>query len=315
MSEDSSRLLACEVPGPLGDMVRALPLVQETQHHRVIHSRVLVVDAVDGTQMVVACLRPPTDLPALHEQTRDAIESALLAERCAPIDSSEALPPDYRLLRFASYIDVPGMERALRAFGLKEVRKTGGGWPKAEAHLRGEWQSLGLELPDVPRSRWEAEFTSVSPALRETLSQARKAGRWSGAPWGSRPGELWKRISSVLGLPQRRPSLDVLREFEQEYISTTSGKIRSLPAELFQASCDLVGLITELQFNRRTCWAEAAEMDNGLNPPPHLQIERGSAKMELPIGLVVLRWWIMPLAAGEKPACLAEWLEETLKSL
>ena len=45
------------------------------------------------------------------------------------------------------------------------------------------------------------------------------------------------------------------------------------------------------------------------------RLEAKSGAVHIPIGLHILRWWVMPLKAGETPASLVEWVEDQAQSI
>jgi hypothetical protein len=84
--------------------------------------------------------------------------------------------------------------------------------------------------------------------------------------------------------------------------------VRLLPPLVFQAAADLVAAVACLACAVPIEWA-LFEPDADGAPPPLVRARLPSGTVHVPIGLELLRWWVMPLLPGEEPAPLSGWVE------
>jgi hypothetical protein len=129
--------------------------------------------------------------------------------------------------------------------------------------------------------------------------------------WGAAPGspsgvlaELWRRLFS----DEITPDPEGLRMVEALLVRREEGVVRWMPPLLYQAFCDLVGVVTVAAFGEPVQWAVCAPEPDGFAPPPVFRIDGPSGQVHVPIGLHVLRWCIMPRLPGEDIPPFTDWL-------
>ncbi|MCA9574287.1 MAG: hypothetical protein KC668_02590 [Myxococcales bacterium] len=284
-----------------------------------LHARVLEVSEPDGRGLVLTCWRSPGGAASLHAGLRPRVEAALLAELSRPASELRELTQELCSLRLTVFDDIGGdVPAALRAFGLAPVSlddvRAGQGWRDALAHLRGEAQQHGHEVPDEPLSAYQADIrlpegeagqraAALESALRERLGDA---------VFGERPGALYAHLAKLapehLGLPAPEPTCDSLAALEHALVSLRPGPIRYIAPATFQALCDFVAVIAAREFNRRVEWAPSEPDELGLTPPPLVRAYLDDAWVHIPLGLHLLRWCIMPLQPGEVVPPLSDWV-------
>jgi hypothetical protein len=83
----------------------------------------------------------------------------------------------------------------------------------------------------------------------------------------------------------------------------------------FQALCDLLGVVAQLNLGAKIAWSLCEVGKDGLADPPVFRVTRGNGtRYHIPIAHHVLRWSMMPLHPGERVPSLAEWLVDQIRS-
>lgn len=301
------------VLGPLGELFPSLRSAPEVVGRAAVHPRVLLADDGIARSYVLVCWDDPGSVEALHREVRRRVEAALLADLCrSPSSLREgALPAKaLRLLFFCEPAQDP--TPALRAFGLKRI-ELGLELAPAMAHVRGEAQLTGRDVPDSPTSSWEARFASPPNERGETLLrlEAALAERLGDDTWGERPGAFYGALadaSEALGLGAIPASGDGLDAVERLAIHYAPGPLRAIPPLVFQALCDMVGVVAVREHGRRVEWAASSGDDAGVPSPPLLRVASSDGPVHVPIGLHLLRWCVMPLAEGEIVPPVSDWV-------
>lgn len=289
--------------GPLGELLAGLP-TEPAVAASAVHPRVLALPEAAGRALVLACFADPGGARALHAALRTRIEAALLAELSAPADGGEL--PEPVALRLVVFPEIDGLDGAVRAFGLAPGDASR--FREALSHLRGEAQANDLEAPDSPASLLEvgvardARLLDLDRGLRE---------RTGGERWGEEPGRPWRRLAALIG-EDDRPTLDGLRRVEAALVARRTGELRWLPPLVFQALADLVAAAAAVDVGAPIEWAVCEPGDDGLAPPPLVRARTRRGIVHLPLGLTLLRWWVMPLSPGERVDSIADWLGEQL---
>ncbi len=301
------------VVGPLGELFPSLRSEPEEVPRAPVHPRVLIADDGGERSLVLVCWDDPGSREVLHGEVRRRVEAALLTELCRPPEALRAgvpLPSAVRLLFFCAPKEAPGP--ALRAFGLAEVA-AGGDLAPALAHVRGEAQRVGREVPDAPTSAWEARLAPPPGERGETLARLEAAllARVGDEPWGERPGAFHAALAASareLGLGSIPPTGEGLDAVERIAIHYTPGPIRAIPPLVFQALCDLVGVVAVREHGRRVEWAASGVDARGVPSPPLLRVASSDGPVHLPIALHLLRWCVMPVSAGEVVPPVSDWV-------
>ncbi|MDH5491275.1 MAG: hypothetical protein OEY14_04925 [Myxococcales bacterium] len=309
---------------PIWSQVEILsePLAREA-----VHPRVLDVPAAQGRAFVFVCWEALEDPAALHRRLRPLIEASLLAELSAPAAErvAPAPPPDsLRLLCFAPL--GADAERALAPFGFEALAPGAEGVREALAPIRAEASRMGFEPPQSPERAFRARIVREPASGLEPL-EAQLASELDGEDWGARPGALYGSLLRMLpelevagageALAGRRGggsselamaqlAMAQLDALASRLIPKQHGVIRWIPPLLFQALADGVG-VALARAGGRTQWAVSERDAAGLAPPPLLRIQASSGPREIPIGLHLLRWCVMPTRALEPIPPLSEW--------
>jgi len=302
------------VTGPLGALMQSLPSVGEEIPFAPVHVRVLDVDSPDGLSAIFAAWQPAPDPTLFFQQVRERLEGALLAELSLP---AAQLGAEYRagwdwcrLLCFGAIDDQTA--GAPNLLGLQPALRSGRVWEQALTHLRAESQLVGQDIEGQ-------DFLAFEARVARPLDTDQRAANWETAlqetlvdeVWGAKPGSAWRALSALSG-ETGVPRLNDLRELEDRVVSRETGVIRWLSPMLFQAACDLVGVLAVEHFGREVQWAACEPDELGLAPPPLLRVKMAEGPVHIPIGMHLLRWWVMPLRKDEAPAPLADWLQDQL---
>ncbi len=245
-----------------------------------------------------------------HAALRPLVEAALLVELSRPAASLPASALAPAALRFFAFADVPRLDEAVAAFGLRRDEA-----PALEdaalRAIRGEASASGREPPEAPLATYTAPV-ALPVNRRVAALQARLRASLGEAVFGAPPGGLFAKLNEALeaegasGLAPIATSLDTL---EHLLAGRPPGPLRWMPPLLFQALADAIGVIATQEFGRKVQWAECHADDEGVAPPPLLRSRGADGSWEhVPLGLHLLRWCVMPLQPGEQIPPLSEWM-------
>lgn len=282
-----------------------------------VHVRALAFE--DGPSLTLAFViwKLPTSPAVLRRELGQRIEGALLALLSRSADDvlaeGERRPSRIRVLFF----DSPSAESeaALAPFGLAKVPYDAVAMAATMSHVRGEALRCGTTAPDEPSAVYEVEvappaaergavLASVELALREAVT---------GTVWGEQPGSFFRALSGVLAargeapLPATTESIDRLELLAGQFVPA---RVRWIPPAVFQALCDVVGVVASREFGRKVDWAASEPEEDGFAPPPLLRAKLPDGVVHIPIAEHLLRWSMMPLAEGELPPPLADWVAD-----
>jgi hypothetical protein len=258
----------------------------------------LEVPTPDGWAWALAIPEDPGGPRALHQRTARLLEASLLAALSTPPDDAERLDRTPRSLHLFCYPPIAGdLERALAAFGLKPAPDEGDGW--AAVHL-------ALAAGRAPATRWWVPFLHGVLGAVKASQLDRELREVTVERWGELPGLPGQRLCQALqpALGPLGPDLASLDRIEGALITRQTGAIRWLPPLVFQALCDLVGAIAASELGAAAEWSVAEAEPGEPVPPPMLRV-RGT--VHVPIGLHLVRWWVMPLAEREDVPPLSTW--------
>lgn len=278
-----------------------------------IHERVLVVERPDGFEWVLTVWEDPGGDRALHTGVRRLVEATLLSALSCPASHREAVEQTPRALRLIQLADVPGRaDAALRAFGFQPWEAPASWLEERLAALRTEARAVGAPLGDV-RATWSAEIREPSGMLGDKLRALHTVmtDRLGADVWGATPGGPSRLLAELLRrffAAEITPTLDGLRTAEVLLVQQGPGFVRWIPPLLFQALCDLVGVVTVATWGEPVQWAVCAPEPGGFVPPPTFRIDSPSWASHVPIAAHLLRWCVMPLQPGEQPPPLADWI-------
>lgn len=304
-----------EAYGSLVEMFPQLSATAEPIPLEPVHVRALAFE--DGDELTVGFIvwKDPGGVRALRRELGVRIEAALLSVLSRSADEltrdGERRPSRILLLTFDA-ID-GDVASALAPFGLRQVDYDPVAFAQTMALVRGEAQRCGATSPDAP-----VAIYSVPVALPDeprgtnvqTLEAVLREGL-AGIVWGEKPGAHFLALSASLGAIDEAPlspESSALDRIETIVGQLVPGRIRWIPPLVFQAVCDAIGVIATKEHSRKIDWAPCDPDDDGLAPPPLLRARLPDGMVHIPIGEHVLRWSMMPLAEGEVPPPLSDWL-------
>ncbi|MCA9562232.1 MAG: hypothetical protein KC561_02025 [Myxococcales bacterium] len=292
-------------------------------HASDLHPRVLEVALEnDERGWVLACWRNPGSPEDLHKGVKAMVEATLLAELSQPPEEF-AERRTFKSIRFFAFDDLGAhAEEALRPFGFQRAS----GNIDLNRHegplqaLRDEASRVGATIGDAPDSIWIASVEGAEGRLGRNLDAIAMhlVSKSSDEIWGEDPGAPSKRLADQVSArfgERVKPDMDSFRTVELLLVQNAVGPVRWIHPVLYQAWCDLAGVVAHAQFGLAVDWALCDADDTGFYPPPLLRIRTDDGDVHLPIGLEMLRWAIMPLQPDEQPAPFSDWLEDQLKHL
>lgn len=298
---------------PLEELV---PLPRTPLHQRVL--QVPRAGAEGAFEWVLVLWEDPGGARALHQALQRLVEATLLAELSRPASDHQAMERTPTALRLVQLANVDGpVDAAVRPFGFQRDEPDPAWLDERMGALRTEAQATGRDPsalePGAVRAVWTARVEEPAGLLGDqlramhTLMTDRYGGVWGEQPgWPSRLlAELLQRFFSE----KIEPTVDGLQTAELVLVQRQTGVIRWLRPLLWQALCDLVGVVTASAFGEPVQWAVCTPEPGGFVPPPLFRIEGPSEATHVPIGLHVLRWCVMPLQPGEDVPPLAQWIE------
>ncbi len=280
-----------------------------------IHQRVLEVGEADGFSWHLAVFVDPGAQRELHRQALALIEATLLAELSGTparvADRATPRRPAGIVLHELTALPYDAAP-ALRAFAMAPtpVPDDDESWAVWQAEAR----AVGAVIAPRPLRSWRAGFAHPQGALREKLDRIElaMAQQLGSDVWGNTPGVPSHLLATWLKQEfgeEIRPTPDGLRAAEFLLAPREPGAIRWMGPMLFQALCDLIGVIAQSEYGCAVEWAVCAEERSGHAPPPVFRIQpKRGARYHLPIAHHVLRWSMMPVEAGEDVPALADWL-------
>lgn len=301
------------IGGPLGELLR---FDEAPAPVSPVHRRLLEVPEAEGTAMVIAGWSDPGGLERLHAELRRRVEAALLSElsrTAADLVSFERRITRLRFVLFPTLDWAP--EAALRPFGFAPVDPGAKDLRETLAHLRGEAQRVGADVPDVPAQVWDAPTAMPEGAAGEWMTEVESelVRRTGDECWGQRPGVPFGRLAALLeerGEESLEPDSEALDALEARLVQRISGPIRWIPPMLFQSLCDMVAAIAVKEHGAEVQWAECAPDEGGLAPPPVIRAKGKGDWVHIPIGMHLLRWCVMPVAEGESVPSIASWARD-----
>ncbi len=301
------------VLGPLGELFPALRAQPEELPRAALHPRVLLCEEPEGRALVLVCWEPPESAERLHAGLRPRIEGALLAETCRAPADVRADGTRARVLRLLAFAPLGDVGVALRPFALAPVAVPEGTLALLLAHVRGEAPRAGREAPERAEHVFEVSLAPPPGARGEALDrlEAALAKRLGDEVWGERPGAFYAALADAaaeLGLPAMPPTSEGLDALESVAVHYAPGVIRAIPPLVFQALCDMVGVVASREFGRRVDWAPCDPDEHGVAPPPLLRVSMPDGHVHIPLGLHLLRWCVMPVQAGEVVPKVSEWV-------
>lgn len=329
------RLIAFDHERPLDSLIPELaesraPLPQEPLHPRVLE---LDLGQEAGWEWLLCAWADPGGARAFHQALQPLVEATLLASLSRPpATGADALERRFRALRLIVFAPVEGIGAAVRAFGLRPEPAVTAATAQADpttllsgrlAALAEEARQLGIAAPGRPASIWVAPIAQTdADAHGRTLDaiQRTMAEQMGDDVWGATPGGPSRLAASLLEreFGQRiEPTLAGLDAFERLVVGRATGVVRWIPPLLYQALCDFVGVVAHAEFGASLAWAVCEADVHGLHPPPHLRWEPwgpSGAPVFVPVGLHVLRWYVMPLEPGEEVPPLSAWLADQFGS-
>jgi hypothetical protein len=240
---------------------------------------------------------------ALHHRVAQLIEAAMLSALATPPGNREDLGREVRRVRLFIFTQIEGdLFRALAAFALRPDPPSGDEWREVFA---------ALDAKGPPESAWSAEVDAASSPIGIEVRRLHQAlVDDTLEPWGAEPGRPADRLLHLLSDLGGRPmstALEAIDLAESLLISKKHSCIRWLPPLVFQALCDLVGVAASRDLGAEIEWAVSETETDGFTPPPLFRV---GEQDHVPIALHLLRWWVMPLRAGEEVPPLSAWVRD-----
>ncbi len=138
--------------------------------------------------------------------------------------------------------------------------------------------------------------------------------------WGQRPGMpskiLATLIQGTLGA-HISPDLEGLSTLEMLLVQRDAVGIRWMAPMLFQALCDLMGVVLQAKFRLQVEWGLCEVDGHGQAAPALLRVTRpeaGAKPRLLPIGQVLMQHTLTPRDTPHEPM-LAAWLQAWVRKL
>lgn len=305
---------------PLDALLDGLSTPEPAVPQSALHPRILELGEDEGDAWVLAMWTDPGSARGAHEQIRKLIEATLLANLTRAAASGEAIdrvPSKLRLFVFTTVKE--NLATAIRLFGFSldddiDIDD------QALQTLRNEGIESGWDVPEQPVSCWTStlrqpatdgpqELVTVHQRLRELINDD---------CWGSNPGAFSHNMALLLQQEmgvEIQPTLRGLNALEELLAQRdVRNRIRWIPAMLFQALADFVGVVIQQTYHHKVEWALCEPESDGFGPPPVFRITYDDGSSEhLNIGMHLLRWCIMPILDGEELPRLSEWLDSEFK--
>lgn len=282
-----------------------------------VHPRVLEAEVDGAREWGLIVWDDPGGPNALHTNVQGLLEATLLAELSRPPASVHRVPDRrFDAVRLFVFADLPyDPAPAIRAFGFTPAAFDAADYEERLRVLGDEARSAG-RAPGTPVSVWEAPIRHHDGQLGEKLRDIERmmAERMGDDVWGKTPGGPSKLfatyVEKVFG-ENVRPSLDGMRAMEMLLVQQEPGAIRWMPPLLFQALCDFVPIVANVEYGTKTSWAVCEPIEGDTAQPPLIRVEpskAGEAAVHVPLGPHILRWSMMPLHPGEQVDSLTAWV-------
>jgi hypothetical protein len=281
------------------------------------HPRVLEVEMEDGIEWVMACWSDPGNVREFHKQLLALLEATLIAElsQAAKHVATRERPRHFAGVRLMVFPQLPySVGPAVQAFGFSQQDYRPDQYMARMAALEDEARITGVDMPKTPASVWMTRISRPTGTQGETLYVLERSLSLAmkDQVWGQDPGQM-SRLFATLAMEhfgvEIRPEPVGLDRMEQLLTRREFGVIRWMPPLLFQALCDLIGVVAKMHFGAEVAWAVCEEDRGGMAPPPVFQVkESATRKYHVPIAHHVLRWCMMPLAPNEQVPPLSAWM-------
>lgn len=315
-SMSADRPLDALLPG-LG-MPSAPALPRTAVHPRVLEAE---VDGVREWGLIV--WEDPGGPQALHHAVQGLLEATLLAELSRPPASVHRVPDRrFEAIRLFVFAELPyDPAPAIRAFGFSPASPQPETYEERLRVVANEARATGRAV-EAPVTVWEARIAHPGGELGAKLCDIERmmAERMGDDVWGQTPGGPSKLfatyVAQVFG-ESIEPSLAGMRAMEMLLVSPEHGAIRWIPPLLFQALCDFVPIVANVEFGTKTSWAVCEPIEGDTAQPPLIRVEpsrAGEPPVHVPLGPHILRWSMMPIYPGETTDSLAAWVEHQFGS-
>lgn len=257
----------------------------------------------DGDEWVLSVLNDPGSPGALHHQVGHLVEASLVSALSAPRADEAAMRRDLKRLRLLLFAPIEHPAPAITAFGFGPETPAGEHWQEIYAEIAG---------PDrTPHSTFAAAVDPFGAALgAEILRLERALLDDTREVWGEDPGQPSARLLHLmqdLSGQTFRSDLATIDAAEALLVSSKPACIRWIPPLVFQALCDLIGVVAQRALGAEVEWAVSEPEPDGFVPPPTFRV---AGTTHVPIALHLLRWCIMPLRPGEKVPPISEWMRD-----
>jgi hypothetical protein len=302
------------LPGPLDELVPGLRKKQERLPPLPVHPRIVRPSLTNGTHgIVLLSFRPAENMRAFHAALKPMVEAALLSELCAP---RSTLTPAYTRLSELTLLMFEAqpfdLRPALYPFGLEAVKLDAHDSAQTLALARREARTLSEPVADDPVAVYRVRASAAENPLAARLHDALLAYGPEGG-FGREPGRLARTAADWLATQADfegvAPTRAGIERLESLVVPTKLGALRWIEPLVFQALCDLVGVLAASQTNLGIAWGVSDPDEHGIAPPPVLRVTRDDETFHVPLGEHVLRWCVMPVRAGEDVPSLGAWAE------
>lgn len=285
-----------------------------------INPSVLEVELEDGYEWLYAGWSDPGGGIALRTEIERLMAVTLLWHLSASPD--EVDERDFRLMRLLLFDDIAGNPgEALATLGFRVTLFDPDAYRGRLLSLHDIASESGWEIPDKPRSVWEADIVKPDDAIASRIRDIEKTliEELADEPWGGTPGKPSKLLAEQIRMrfgTEIEPTSKGLETLDVLLFDHTPETIRWMTPMVFQAVCDFIGVVIQNEFEREVGWAESRiEPESGQPQPPILRVSTPEGPKILPIGLRMVQWYGLPQMPGLAERMLDKRVAAALRDL
>ena len=297
-SFDEHRPLDALLPG----LSESAPL-EDRETGPPMNPSVLEVELERGYEWLYAGWSDPGGGIVLRTELERLMAVTLLWHLSTPADDVD--PRHFRFMRLLLFDDIAGNPgEALSTLGFEISPYDPDSYRGRLLSLHELAEQAGWEIPNRPRSIWEAEILEPEAPLVGRMRDVEEAlvQKLQGDFWGSEPGRPSKLLSEQLRIQfgtELEPNSKGLETLDVLLLDHTPQRIRWMTPMIFQAICDFIGVVIQNEYQRQVGWAESKiEPETGQPQPPLLRVSKPEGAELLSIGLRVVQWYGLPQMPG-----------------
>ena len=284
-----------------------------------IHPRVLRVELEDGCIWSMACWEDP-GMHELDEQLRRTIGSTLLAEMARPSGDPDLHERNFDAVELLVFAEMfPESRTVLGTLGFEEVDYIPDEYEERIDTWRTEAEEVEHDIAARPDSLWLNLFHRHGEEMDTKLDRVHREldERLDGVVWGESPGGPSKFAADLLEREFNvsiEPTHEGLAQFELVTVQETGDYLRWMRPLIFQALCDFVGVLLQVQHGLDVQWGICEPEEDGFVPPPLFRVRRRRDWTTVNIARWMANWCLMPGDPSESDS-LGERLGRKLDSL